>query len=79
MNENIIQHHEPFDIEKFYETIKAGYISIDYWDFAMFMCHEGEKHSFVGRGEWKDRIKNALESAIASDVPWKSSTVQLLS
>lgn len=67
MTTNIIQHHEPFDFETFYQTIKAGYINIDYRDFTTFMNHEGEKHSFMGRGAWKDRIEIALGSAIASD------------
>lgn len=31
------------------------------------MHTDGEKHSFIGRAEWKDRVKNALENAIASD------------
>lgn len=64
---NIIQHHELFDFESFYQTVKAVYINIDYQDFATFMIQDGEKHSFMGRGEWKDRIETALGSAIASD------------
>ncbi len=64
---NIIQHHEPFDFEKFYETIKAGYIGIDYQDFSFFMNLDGEKHSFIGSSDSNDRVRNALEKAIACE------------
>ncbi len=67
MTTKIIQHHDSFDFEMFYGTIKAGYIGIDYEDFAYFMNHDGEKHSFIGRAEGKDRLKNAIERAIACD------------
>lgn len=67
MTTEIIQHHDPVDFEKFYETIKVGYIGIDYQDFTTFMSQPGEKHSFIGRAEWKERVKSAMEGAIASD------------
>lgn len=67
MATNIIQHHELFDFESFFENIKSQYIGLDYHDYLKFMHTEGEKHSFIGRAERKDRVKNALENAIASD------------
>lgn len=63
----IIQHHELFDFESFFENVKSQYIGLDYHDYLNFMHTDGEKHSFIGRAEWKDRVKNALENAIASD------------
>lgn len=63
----IIQHHELFDFESFFENTKSQYIGLDYHDYLNFMRTDGEKHSFKGRAEWKDRVKNALENAIASD------------
>ena len=67
MATNIIQHHELFDFESFFENIKSQYIGLDYHDYLNFMHTDGEKHSFIGRAEWKNRVKNALENAIASD------------
>lgn len=67
MATNIIQHHQQFDFEAFFENIKSQYIGLDYHDYLNFMHTDGEKHSFMGRAEWKDRLKDALENAIASD------------
>lgn len=67
MATKIIQHHEPFDFESFFENIKSQYIGLDYHDYLTFMYKEGEKHSFMGRAEWKDRVENALGNAIDSD------------
>ncbi len=67
MATNIIQHHQQFDFEVFFENIKSQYIGLDYNDYLNFLHTDGEKHSFIGRAEWKDRVKNALENAIASD------------
>ncbi len=67
MAQDIIQHHEPFDFESFFEGIKSQYIGLDYHDYLDFLHNDEEKHSFIGRAEWKDRVKNALENAIASD------------
>ncbi len=67
MATKIIQHHELFDFESFFENIKSQYIGLDYHDYLNFMRTDGEKHSFIGHAEWKDRVKNALENAIASD------------
>ena len=67
MATNIIQHHQQFDFEAFFENIKSQYIGLDYQDYQNFMHTDGEKHSFMGRAEWKGRLKNAIENAIASD------------
>ena len=67
MATNIIQHHQQFDFEAFFENIKSQYIGLDYQDYLNFMHTDGEKHSFMGRAEWKGRLKNAIENAIASD------------
>ncbi len=67
MATNIIQHHQQFDFRSFFENIKSQYIGLDYHDYLNFLHTDGEKHSFMGCAEWKDRVKNALENAIASD------------
>lgn len=67
MATNIIQHHQQFDFEAFFENIKSQYIGLDYQDYLNFMRTDGEKHSFMGRAEWEGRLKNAIENAIASD------------
>lgn len=67
MATNIIQHHEPFDFESFFEDIKSQYIGIDYHDYLIFLHTDGEKHSFIGQAECKGRVKDALRNALASD------------
>jgi len=67
MTKNIIQHHEAFDFESFFKEIKAGYVGLDFEDFCDFLHAAEEIHSFMGRAECKNRVRNALESAIASD------------
>ena len=57
----IVQHHEEFDFEGFYEKVKSGYVGMDYEDFDQFMMKDGEKHSFIVMGEGADRVKNALD------------------
>ncbi len=63
---NIIQHHEPFDFGPFFDNFKSKYIGIDYHDYLNFLNKDGEKHSFIGQAEWKDRVENALKNAITS-------------
>ena len=67
MTKNIIQHHELFDFESLFENIKSRYIGLDYHDYLNFLHTEGEKHSFIGQADWKDRVENAIGNAIASD------------
>ena len=67
MATNIIQHHEPFDFDQLFENIRSQYIGIDYNDYLTFLHTDGEKHSFIGRAEWKSRVENALGNAMASD------------
>lgn len=67
MEPKIIQHHEPFDFESFFENIKSQYIGIDYQDYHDFLNTDGEKHSFMGCAEWNDRVKNSIGNAIAYD------------
>lgn len=67
MATDIIQHHSHIDFQSLFDSIKSQYVGIDSSDFSNFMLLSGEKHSFVGRAEWKDRVKNALVNAIASD------------
>lgn len=57
MAQDIIQHHEPFDFESFFEGIKSQYIGIDYHDFSNFLHTAGKKHSFMGSAGGKDRVK----------------------
>jgi len=67
MATEIIQHHEPFDFESFFKTIRSEYVGLDYGDYSDFLHIDGEKHSFIGRAEWKNRVEIALGNAIASD------------
>lgn len=67
MTKDIIQHHKAFDFELFFKEIKSGYVGLDFGDFCNFLHAADEIHSFKGCAEWKDRVKNALENAIASD------------
>lgn len=67
MTPDIIQHHEPFDFESFFEGVKSQYIGLDYQDFHDFLHNTGEKHSFMGRAEGTSRVKAALEKIMASD------------
>lgn len=64
---NIIQHHQPFDFESFFECIRSQYIGLDYHDFSNFLHTPGEKHSFIGGSGGKDRVKAALENIMVSD------------
>lgn len=64
MAQDIIQHHEPFDFESFFEGIKSQYIGLDYHDYSNFLHTAGKKHSFMGSAVGKDRVKVALENAI---------------
>lgn len=67
MATEIIQHHEPFDFESFFKTIRSEYVGLDYGDYSGFLHSDGEKHSFIGSAEWKNRVEIALSNAIASD------------
>lgn len=67
MAQDIIQHHEPFDFESFFEGIKSQYIGLDYHDYSNFLHTAGKKHSFMGSAVGKDRVKVALENAIDSE------------
>ncbi len=65
MVKNTIQHHEPFDFGAFFDNIKSQYIGIDYHEYLNFLHADGEKHSFIGQAEWKDRVEKTLKNAIA--------------
>lgn len=67
MAQDIMQHHESFDFESFFEGIKSQHVGLDYHDFDNFLQTAGEKHSFIGSAGGADRVKVALENAIASD------------
>ncbi len=68
MQKGIIQHHEIIDLKAFYNTIKAGNIGIDRHDFETFLRSDGEKHSFIGVAKGTDRVKDAIESIMASNI-----------
>lgn len=78
---NIIQHHEPFDFGPFFDNFKSQYIGIDYHDYLNFLHTDGEKHSFIGQAEWKDRVEKALRNAIVSEeameIIYRASTVMI--
>lgn len=67
MEQSIIQHHEPFDFETFFEGVRAQYIGIDSQDFTYFMQTAGIKHSYMCSAEGEDRVKVALENIMRSD------------
>lgn len=64
MDLNIIQHHEVFDFKTFYESVRPGYIGIDFKDFETFMLTDGVKHSFIGKSDGSNRIKDACANAL---------------
>ena len=45
MAQDIIQHHQPFDFDKFFKDETSKYINIDYNDYQTFFKGEGEVHS----------------------------------
>lgn len=78
MTQDIMQHHEPFDFESFFESIKSQYIGLDHHDFSNFLHTAGVKHSFMGSAEGKARIKVALENAKAIDIVNHASSVMII-
>lgn len=64
---NIIQHHKPFDFEKFFQEQASKYVGIDYNDYQTLFKEEGEVHSFIGESDTDDRIKDAIAKAVASE------------
>lgn len=64
MDLNIIQHHEVFDFKTFYESVRPGYIGIDFKDFEIFMQTDGMKHSFIGKSGGSNRIQDACANAL---------------
>lgn len=64
---NIIQHHKPIDFETLFKQMQRAVVGLDGNDIELFAIGAEEIHSFFGSAEWKDRVKNALGSAIASD------------
>lgn len=67
MAKDIIQHHEQFDFDTFFKNISSRYINLDYEDFSNFLHTPGEKHSFIGCAEGKERLKDALNNALAAE------------
>lgn len=64
---NIIQHHKPIDFEALFKQMQSAVVGLDGNDIELFAIGADEIHSFFGGAEWKDRVKNALATAIASD------------
>lgn len=64
---NIIQHHQPFDFDKFFQDETSKYINIDYNDYQTLFKEEGEVHSFIGESDSDYRIKDAIANAVASN------------
>lgn len=64
---NVIQHHPPFDFDKFFQDETSKYINIDYNDYQTFFKEEGEVHSFIGESDSDYRVKDALANAVASN------------
>lgn len=82
MATKIIQHHEQFDFELFFQNISLQYIGLDYRDYLAFLHADGEKHSFIGHAECDKRVENAIGNAIASghgaDIINRASTVMIM-
>lgn len=64
---NIIQHHKPIDFDALFKQMQSSVVGLDGNDIELFAIGADEIHSFFGSAEWKDRVKNALATAIASD------------
>jgi hypothetical protein len=64
---NIIQHHKPIDFEALFKQMQSAVVGLDGNDIELFAIGADEIHSFFGSAKWKDRVKNALGTAIASD------------
>ena len=64
---NIIQHHKPIDYEADCKQMQSAAVGLDGNDIELFAIGADEIHSFFGSAKWKDRVKNALGTAIASD------------
>lgn len=64
---NIIQHHKPIDFEALFKQMQSAVVGLDGNDIELFAIGADEIHSFFGSAECKDRGKNALGSAIATD------------
>ena len=47
--------------------MQSAVVGLDGNDIELFAIGADEIHSFFGSAEWKDRVKNALGTAIASD------------
>ena len=67
MAQDIIQHHQPFDFDKFFKDETSKYINIDYNDYQTFFKGEGEVHSFISESDSDYRVKDAIANAIASN------------
>lgn len=64
---NVIQHHPPFDFDKFFQNEVSKYINIDYNDYQTLFKEEGEVHSFIGESDSEGRVKEAIAKVVASD------------
>ena len=64
---NVIQHHPPFDFDKFFRNEASKYINIDYNDYQTLFKEEGEVHSFIGESDSDYRVKDAIANAVASN------------
>jgi len=68
----ITMHHEPIDIRAIFRD-GAELTGLTAEDYDAFMALAGEKHSFMGSAEWKDRVGNAL-----AHIPSDDDTVEIL-
>lgn len=64
---NIIQHHEPIDIEALFKQLEDAYLGIDKRDWETFAADADEIHSFLGSAESHNRVSDALANAVSSD------------
>lgn len=64
---NVIQHHQPFDFDKFFQNEASKYINLDYNDYQTLFKGEGDVHSFMGESDSEDRVKEAIAKVVASD------------
>jgi len=64
---NIIQHHEPIDLEALFKQAENATIGIDSRDWEVFVADADEIHSFLGSSDSENRVQAALASVVASD------------
>lgn len=64
---NIIQHHDNFNFEAFFQKKRTEYIGMDFDDFTNFISRAGEVHSFMATSDLDNRVGRAITGLLAND------------